>query len=143
MFRKHSIAAGLGRLIAAVILVALAAALLSASRPASGAEDERLAVAERWAGAVKERDGRAQYALLSQVLQKRTYRAFERFDWVTGESSPWVSAYRVTAGRRGVTVVFEYASATGPAYRFCYRLTFTEEDGQTKIAAISAPEKVG
>lgn len=51
--------------------------------------------ANNWAEAVKQRNGAWQYALLSKYLQDKYREHFEKLNWVTGTSSPWVDNYEV------------------------------------------------
>jgi hypothetical protein len=49
-----------------------------------------------WILGVNNRSGAVQYAMLSPLLQKQSRRTFEQTHWVTGQSSPWVSNFRLT-----------------------------------------------
>lgn len=51
---------------------------------------------ELWVLGVNNRSGAVQYAMLSPSLQKQSKRKFEQNHWVTGQSSPWVSNFRLT-----------------------------------------------
>ena len=53
-------------------------------------------MANQWGEAVQNRDGKAQYDLMSPELQKRVYEGYQERNWVTGQSSPWVDGYTVT-----------------------------------------------
>lgn len=107
---------------------------------ATPAADPAVALAEQWASAVKNRDGKAQYALMTKALQEQVRGEFEGLNWVTGTSSPWVEKYKVEALEDGgVRVTFELAASTGPAGSFHQDLTFETEDGAMKIASVSDP----
>ncbi len=103
------------------------------------ATDPAVALAGQWAAAVKDRDGKAQYALMTKALQEQVRDEFEGLNWVTGTSSPWVEDYQVEALADGVRVTFELATSTGPAGSYYQDLTFETEDGALKIASISDP----
>lgn len=116
----------------------------SGSAPASGstAQDASLQAAESWAKAVKGRDGKAQYDLMTPELQKSVHDEFAGLNWVTGTSSPWVETYAVQKSDTGAQVVFDYAASTGPAGSYRQDLTFQEQDGAVKISGISDPVQV-
>jgi hypothetical protein len=115
------------------------AASITDNTPPAAADPE-VALAEQWAAAVKDRDGNAQYALMTRALQEQVHDAFEGLGWVTGTSSPWVENYKVEAlGDGGVRVTFELATSTGPAGSYYQDLTFETEDGALKIASVSDP----
>jgi hypothetical protein len=107
----------------------------AAAIPSGDAEKSELA--RRWAEAVKMRDGKAQYALMSISLQEKVRGGFEAMNWVTGVSSPWVEAYKVVDGDFSVTFVL--ATSTGSAGNYSQRLSFIKEDGVLRIDAISDP----
>lgn len=51
---------------------------------------------ELWIFGVNNRSGSVQHAMLSTSLQKQSREKFEQTNWVTGQSSPWVSNLRIT-----------------------------------------------
>lgn len=102
-------------------------------------------VGKAWAEAVKNRDGKAQYALMTKALQEKVYNEFTGLNWVIGTSSPWVVSYDIPDVESRSTdrvyarakVIFQYATSTGPAGSYSQELTFIEEDGALKIDSIS------
>lgn len=116
----------------------------SAQTSATGStvQDAVIQVTEDWAKAVKGRDGRTQYALMTPELQKSVYDEFSGLNWSTGTSSPWVESYTVQKTDTGAEVIFDYATSTGPAGSYRQDLTFQEQDGVLKISSISDPVKV-
>lgn len=118
-------------------------AALSVSPADSGIQEtDILKIANDWAEAVKIRDGKAQYALMTKALQNKVHDEFAGLNWVTGTSSPWVKSYTVSALDGGARVTFTYATSTGPAGSYSQDLTFKEEDGVLKIDAISELQEV-
>jgi hypothetical protein len=105
--------------------------------------EDILRLAETWANAVKNRDGRTQYALMTKALQQSVYDEFTELNWVTGTSSPWVESFMVKVKNGGASVIFRYETSTGPAGSYKHDLTFAREDGELKISWISEPVKVG
>lgn len=115
---------------------------IQTSAVGSAAQDPVIQVAEDWAKAVKDRDGKVQYALMTPELQKTVYDEFSGLNWSTGTSSPWVEDYTVQKTDTGAEVVFNYATSTGSAGSYRQELTFREQDGALKISGISDPVKV-
>lgn len=107
------------------------------SQPAS--QSGAIEIANKWAEAVKNRDGKAQYDLMTSALQKSVHDQFSGLNWVTGTSSPWVERYSTQETDTGVQVTLEYASSTGSAGSYQQDLTFEEVDGVLKISSISEP----
>ncbi|UOO37059.1 hypothetical protein IZU99_07220 [Oscillospiraceae bacterium CM] len=116
----------------------------AASSPAASdtGEKGRLEKATAWAEAVKARDGKGQYNLMTKALQEKVYNDFAGLNWVTGTSSPWVTDYTVSEKDGSAAVVFHYATSTGPAGSYEQDLTFKTEDGTLKIDSISEPKAV-
>lgn len=131
---------------AAAVLIALSACAApngGGSEPPAASQsavpDAVSEVAEKWAEAVKNRDGRAQYELMTPALQKRVYDEFSGLNWVTGTSSPWVERYSVEETDAGARVTMDYASSAGDEGAYVQDLSFAEADGALKISAISDP----
>lgn len=102
--------------------------------------DETYNLACQWAEAVKNRDGRAQYALLSSGQQKESYDGYVSFDWVTGASSPWVDDYTVKLTSTGAVITYKWASSTGPDGVSVTTLTFVRENGALRIGGITGTQ---
>ncbi len=107
------------------------------SEPAS--QSSAIEIANKWAEAVKNRDGKAQYDLMTSALQKSVHDQFSGLNWVTGTSSPWVERYSTQETDTGARVTLEYASSSGSAGSYRQDLTFEEVDGALKISGISEP----
>ncbi|MET0017557.1 hypothetical protein [Oscillibacter sp.] len=107
------------------------------SQPAS--QSSTIEIANTWAEAVKNRDGKAQYDLMTSALQKSVHDQFSGLNWVTGTSSPWVERYSTQETDAGARVTLEYASSAGSAGSYQQDLTFEEVDGALKISGLSDP----
>jgi len=107
------------------------------SQPAS--QSSAIEIANTWAEAIKNRDGKAQYDLMTSALQESVHDQFSGLNWVTGTSSPWVERYSTQKTDTGVRVILKYASSTGSAGSYQQDLTFEEVDGVLKISGISDP----
>ncbi len=94
------------------------------------------ALAARWAQAVRDRDGRAQYELLTAQLQAEWKSGYEALNWVTGVSSPWVNSWTVEVSGNSAVVFYYNMTSTGFAGYTADILSFSEEYGELKISGI-------
>lgn len=99
----------------------------------------RKALAAQWAEAVRTRNGKAQYDLLSTQLQAAVYASYREEHWVTGQSSPWVQRYEVRLDGDNAVVTYTYATSDGPAGSYDQTLSFLEENGVLRIGSFSDP----
>ncbi len=83
----------------------------TAKPAASSVESPVYTVAAKWAQAVKNHDGKAQFALLSSKYQAQGYGKYSENYWVTGMSSPWVESYKISEGPKSVTVAVHYGTS--------------------------------
>lgn len=100
-------------------------------------------VANQWAKAVQNRDGKAQYGLMSPEFQKRAYNDYQESHWVTGLSSPWVDSYRVAPSDDTAVVTYTYMTSAGFAGYYEQTLSFTEKNGHLVISGVTKPEQPG
>jgi beta-lactamase regulating signal transducer with metallopeptidase domain len=101
-----------------------------------------LDIAEKWAEAVKNRDGKAQYDLLSAERQAAVYDEYDANHWTTGTSSPWVESYEVKVGGNEAIITYDYATSTGSAGKYRQTLSFIVEDGTYYIDYFTKPENI-
>ena len=102
-------------------------------------------LAGEWAEAVKNRDGKAQYALLSPKCQAAVYDEYSAGHWSTGTSSPWVESYEISVDRNrknSAAVTYRYATSTGFAGDYEQTLSFAEQNGKFLIDGFSEPKEV-
>lgn len=93
-------------------------------------------IASQWARAIQNRDGHAQYDLLTAELQAEVKEYYEAANWVTGVSSPWVNSWAVEiSGNRAVVLYMNEASSGFTGYTID-NLFFAKEKGQLKISDI-------
>jgi hypothetical protein len=111
--------------------------LRNAIAPASADEAVKL-----WAQSVQNRNGAAQYALLSPELQSQTAKAYEDMNWVTGLSSPWVDRYEVSDGIQAdnagtsYDVSFQLKTSAGSAGEGTVKVTVESKDGKWLITGL-------
>ena len=98
-------------------------------------------LANQWGEAVQNRDGKAQYDLMSPELQKRVYESYQERNWVTGQSSPWVDGYTVKPGDNTAVVTYTYMTSTGFAGYYLQTLSFVTENGQLTISDYTEPKQ--
>jgi hypothetical protein len=101
-----------------------------------------LDIAGKWAEAVKNRDGKAQYDLLSAERQSAVYDEYNANHWTTGTSSPWVENYVVKASGNEAIITYDYATSTGSAGKYQQTLSFIVEDGTYYIDYFNKPENI-
>jgi len=97
---------------------------------------EKNTIAAKWARAVQDRDGHAQYNLLSVELQSEFKDYYEAINWVTGVSSPWVNSFVIEITGNVAVVFYEGMTSEGFAGYTIDNLTFSEENGQLLISGI-------
>jgi hypothetical protein len=98
-------------------------------------------LANQWGEAVQNRDGKAQYDLLSTQLQAAVYASYKAEYWVTGCSSPWVDGYTVKPGDNTAVVTYTYMTSTGFAGYYLQTLSFVTENGQSTITDYTEPKQ--
>ena len=116
---------------------------------ALGETQDGYTVASQWAEALKERDGKARYALLSADAKARyallsadakapyyealTAQNGTEYPWTIGVSSPWVVDYEIALD--GAEAVITYRTETSDRETYIYQeaLKLTEEHGRTVI----------
>jgi beta-lactamase regulating signal transducer with metallopeptidase domain len=99
-------------------------------------------IAGKWAEAVKKRDGKAQYHLMSRQCQSAVYDEYRSYGWQTGQSSPWVESYRISVDGNRAAVIYQYATSTGPAGTYKQTLSFVKQDGRLLIDSFSSPKEI-
>lgn len=90
----------------------------------------------QWARAVRDRDGLAQYELLTAEMQTEFKGCYEALNWVTGVSSPWVNSWTVEVSGNRAVVFYQNETSTGFAGYTTDVLSFSEENGELKISGI-------
>ncbi len=106
------------------------------------------AAADVWAQGLMRRSAALQYAVMDSDLKAQYKKALEKTapNWVTGVSSPWVSAYTITAqedtspGVVNLTLRIDTATSTGPAQTLHAYLTVAFDNGFWRITSIQGDE---
>ncbi|MGG1551887.1 hypothetical protein [Paenibacillus ferrarius] len=92
---------------------------------------------------MKNRNGAAQYALLSAELRNQTVKTYEELNWVTGVSSPWIDSYQVSDsvkaedGSVSYKVTFQMKTSTGSAGEGTVKVTVGPKDGKWLVTGLS------
>jgi len=94
-------------------------------------------IACQWAGAIKNRDGRAQYKLMTAGMQSDCHDFYESCGWITGCSSPWVDGYVIEISENRAMVFYESITSVGFAGYAIDELSFSEENGQLRISGLN------
>lgn len=103
--------------------------------------------ADIWAKGLKLRNGALQYAVLSPQLKKSRLSEFEKQNWVTGVSSPWIEAYQIIKTKKVNATTFSYdirfalATSTGTAGSEDFKLTVQQYKKNWYVSQISLVTK--
>ncbi|MFT9849721.1 DL-endopeptidase inhibitor IseA family protein [Aneurinibacillus sp. REN35] len=103
--------------------------------------------ADIWAKGLKLRNGALQYAVLSPQLKKSRLSEFEKQNWITGVSSPWIEAYQIIKTKKVNATTFTYdirftlATSTGTAGSEDFRLTVQQYKKNWYVSQISLVTK--
>lgn len=113
------------------------------------AADTPLKAVQTWAEAVKNRNGAVQFALLSPELKEKTRDDYEKINWVTGVSSPWVEEYFIIDDEQAdedihsYRIEFQMQTSTGPAGLLGASVKVKEIDGVWLITEVQrGPEGI-
>ncbi len=98
-------------------------------------------IAEKWAEAVKNEDGKAQYNLLSAERKLAIYEDYAACHWKNTISIPCVESYSVRARSNEATITYTYTDATGSVSKYYQTLIFIEENGSFYIDYFTQPKK--
>lgn len=101
-------------------------------------------VSEKWAEALKQRDGKIRYEMMSPESKTDYYNALvdmngEDYPWVIGVSSPYVTSYDIKTS--GTSAVITYITKTSEPEEYIYQeeLFFDNHAGQTYVDKYSVP----
>lgn len=108
------------------------------SETALGETPDGYAVASQWAEALKERDGKARYALLSADAKAPYYEALAaqngtEHPWTIGVSSPWVVDYEIVFDGTEAVITYRTETSDWEIYIYQEALKLTEEHGRTVV----------
>ena len=92
---------------------------------------QQTAVAEQWAEALKNRDGEAQYALLTEEQQKRFYEELQEqsgkdVNWVIGSSDFIIENYQVDVTTKETLVTYRAKDLDGNIFIMVEKLSFKQ-----------------
>ena len=111
----------------------------------SNSNAEKIQKAETWAEALKTRDGKSRYAIMSenmkeQFVAEQKKRSGEDWNYNIGGSSPWVVDYDIDIHRDTATITYHLADSDGVKYERTEIITFGRENN--RLVIISAIEKI-
>lgn len=106
------------------------------------------AAAKVWAQGLMRRSAALQYAVLDKSLKTEYAKALEEAapNWITGVSSPWVSAYSIIrreetiSGARVLTFDIDTATSSGPAQTLRAVLTIEQRGEFWRITQVKSDE---
>ncbi len=122
-------------IIALVAVVAIGGGLVANPQAASTSNDpEKVHMAETWAQALKTRDGKPRYQMMSQGMKVRFVAGQKQravpWNFNIGFSSPWVVSYEVSLRGNTVVITYHLADSGGGNYKQREILTFGQENNQ-------------
>ena len=82
------------------IITATTILLILAPSISIAATNRPLTIANDWATAAKERNGKKQYQLLCKDQKKKNYADLKELNWVTGVSSPQIGSYTIVPSQQ-------------------------------------------
>jgi len=111
----------------------------------SNSNAEKIQKAKTWAEALKTRDGKSRYAIMSenmkeQFVAEQKKRSGEDWNYNIGGSSPWVVDYDIDIHRDTATITYHLADSDGVKYERTEIITFGRENN--RLVIISAIEKI-
>lgn len=95
-----------------------------------------------WANGLIDRSAAMQYVVMTESLKEIYARQLGDPNWVTGESSPWISSYEITKlenpndTHAEVSIVFEALSAGAPYKEYNAKLWLVKENDFWRIEKI-------
>lgn len=134
-------------IVAGVIVVAAMGMGLT-SNPNAAATDndaEKIKMAEIWAEALRTRDGKPRYEIMSESMKakfvaEQKQRSGEEWNYNIGYSSPWVVNYEIDVQGNTASIIYHLADSAGGKYDRTEIITFGKENNQ--LAIIDAREKI-
>jgi|GEM_PF-2000583 len=131
--------------LAAFVVVVILGVGLLANPSVSSDEEEKMHIAQVWAEALKLRDGKLRYELMSENMKERfiaQQKGQQGEDWnfTIGGSSPWVVDYEITIQGEQATILYHLTDSSGEKYERTEILTFGWENKQ--LVVIDAKEKI-
>lgn len=125
--------------VAVIAVVAVGIGLLANPNAASNYDHaEKIQMAETWAEALKTRDGKLRYEIMSESMKgkfiaEQKQRSGEEWNYNIGGSSPWVVNYEIDVQGDTATIIYHLADSGGGKYDETEIITFSRENNQLVI----------
>lgn len=110
--------------------------------PADDTSAQKLRAALTWANALKTRDGKPRYDIMTEEMQQKfieEQKALVSDDdnwyYVIGWSSPWVISYDISISGAQAYITYHQADSTKERYSAAEKITFSENDGKILVSA--------
>lgn len=112
----------------------------------SDIQDQTAQLANTWAKALKDRDGKARYDIMSKDMQSSFYQKQltdkgEEALWDIGISSPWVHSYVVAAEDNSAVIKYTYTDSTNTKYESTEKIKTGIEDGKLVVIESKADDE--
>ncbi|PKM58257.1 MAG: hypothetical protein CVU98_01895 [Firmicutes bacterium HGW-Firmicutes-3] len=128
-------------IVALIAVVAVSVGLMSNPINTAKLSDtsDIYATSEKWAEALKNRDGKARYEMMAPESKTDYYNSLvfingEEYPWVIGDSSPYVVSYEIKIS--GLSAIITYITETSESEVYIYQeqLFFDTQGGKTFIS---------
>lgn len=127
-------------IVVGVIVVAAMGIGLS-SNPSAAVTDngeEKMHLAEIWAEALRTRDGKPRYEIMSESMKEKFVaeqinRAGEDWNYNIGYSSPWVVDFQIDVEGDSASITYHMTDSTSEKYELTEIITFGEENNRLVI----------
>lgn len=103
-----------------------------------GLEAERMELASTWAAALQARDGKPRYAIMSKNAKEKfeaeqIIRSGEDWNYVIGDSSPWVVDYDIVMDDMTATIHYTTQTSEPAYYSASETIRFDWENGKLVV----------
>lgn len=116
------------------------------SAAATDNEAEKIQMAGIWAEALRTRDGKPRYEIMSESMKakfvaEQKQRAGEAWNYNIGYSSPWVVDYEIDVKENTASIIYHLTDSTGEKYDWIEIITFGKENNRLVIIDALQVEK--
>lgn len=130
---------------AVIAVVAIGMGLMANPNESTYSNQEKIHMTETWAEALKTRDGKLRYEIMSESMKgkfvaEQKQRSGEELNYNIGSSSPWVVNYAIDVQGNIATIIYHLADSGGGKYDQTEIITFGKENNQ--LVVIDAKEKI-
>ncbi len=133
-------------IVAIIAVITIGMGLMANPKEATTSNDtEKIQMAETWAEALKTRDGKPRYEIMSESMKEKfvaeqIQRSGEKWNYIIRYSSPWVVNYEIDVENETASIIYHMADSGGGKYELTEIITFGKENN--RLVIIDANEKI-